>query len=214
MIYLAQLQLNPNSRQVQAEVRNPYEMHRTLARAIPAQGEQFNDARLQFRLEESDNGQQINVLVQSLLQPKWDVLVNRTNYLLESVAEKTLQPTFKAGQTFRFRLRANPTKRVKDDNERDKLAGKRVQLFKDEEQLAWLRRKGEAAGFYLLSCQINSNERQLSRKGNGEQSIVHQAVLFEGLMRAVDPTALLEALSNGIGSGKGFGFGLLSLARR
>jgi CRISPR system Cascade subunit CasE len=42
---------------------------------------------------------------------------------------------------------------------------------------------------------------------------VHQAVTFDGLLRVTDPEALLAALAGGIGSGKGFGFGLLSLAR-
>ncbi|KKL45484.1 hypothetical protein LCGC14_2355200 [marine sediment metagenome] len=38
-------------------------------------------------------------------------------------------------------------------------------------------------------------------------------ILFEGLMKIIDKKKFVIALQNGIGSGKGFGFGLVTLAR-
>jgi CRISPR system Cascade subunit CasE len=38
------------------------------------------------------------------------------------------------------------------------------------------------------------------------------SVQFDGILRVSDPDKLHAAIENGIGSGKGFGFGLLSLA--
>ena len=38
-------------------------------------------------------------------------------------------------------------------------------------------------------------------------------MLFEGVLRVADPAALASAVENGLGSAKGYGFGLLSLAR-
>ena len=35
MLYLSRLALNPRSRQAQAEIRDPYQMHRTLSKAFP-----------------------------------------------------------------------------------------------------------------------------------------------------------------------------------
>jgi CRISPR system Cascade subunit CasE len=43
--------------------------------------------------------------------------------------------------------------------------------------------------------------------------ITHFGVRFDGLLRVEDPERLKIGLSSGIGSAKGFGFGLLSLAR-
>ena len=43
--------------------------------------------------------------------------------------------------------------------------------------------------------------------------MTHQAVRFEGVLQVVDPVAFQQTLRCGIGSAKGFGFGLLSLAR-
>jgi hypothetical protein len=39
------------------------------------------------------------------------------------------------------------------------------------------------------------------------------AVRFDGLLQVVDPQRVLETVRRGIGSGKGLGFGLLSLAK-
>ena len=38
------------------------------------------------------------------------------------------------------------------------------------------------------------------------------SVQFDGLLRVTDPDRLRETVRKGIGSGKGLGFGLLSLA--
>lgn len=46
--------------------------------------------------------------------------------------------------------------------------------------------------------------------GNKEQTLF--AVLFEGVLQVTDPDKLRIAVGAGIGSAKGFGFGLLSLA--
>jgi CRISPR system Cascade subunit CasE len=43
--------------------------------------------------------------------------------------------------------------------------------------------------------------------------LTHHAVRFDGLLVVTDPERLRHALRAGIGSAKGFGFGLLSLAR-
>ena len=43
--------------------------------------------------------------------------------------------------------------------------------------------------------------------------LTHVAVRFDGLLEVTDPVKFLETLRAGIGSAKGFGFGLLSLAR-
>jgi CRISPR system Cascade subunit CasE len=39
------------------------------------------------------------------------------------------------------------------------------------------------------------------------------AIQFEGLLQVTDPDRLQHTVQQGIGSGKGLGFGLLSLAR-
>jgi CRISPR system Cascade subunit CasE len=54
------------------------------------------------------------------------------------------------------------------------------------------------------------NRKRSERSAQGGQT--HVPVLFEGVLRVNDPAKLIEAVRNGIGSAKGYGFGLLSLA--
>ena len=42
--------------------------------------------------------------------------------------------------------------------------------------------------------------------------MTHSSVLFDGLLRVTDTDAFLRTLVRGIGPGKAFGFGLLSVA--
>ena len=55
---------------------------------------------------------------------------------------------------------------------------------------------------------------QASRTSRGRHGrrLAHLAVRYEGLLQVGDPERLLQAVRGGIGSAKGLGFGLLSLA--
>jgi CRISPR system Cascade subunit CasE len=58
------------------------------------------------------------------------------------------------------------------------------------------------------------SHRTAIRSGNAElHQMDHDAVLFEGTLTVTNGEAFIGSLANGIGSAKGFGFGLLSLKR-
>jgi CRISPR system Cascade subunit CasE len=223
MIYLSQLTLNPRSRQVQSELRDPYEMHRTLAKAFGDDKEQWEEARCLFRVEDERGA--LRVLVQSRCEPQWERLSVRHDYWLGPPRCKEFAPALQAGQVLAFRLRANPT--VKRD-------GKRQGLYREEERTAWLHKKGQSHGFALLEVRVRdlgqehqkqredgSNFRipqlQFGIRNHQQENHTHHArfsaAQFDGILRVTDPKALVNAIESGIGSAKGFGFGLLSLAR-
>ena len=61
---------------------------------------------------------------------------------------------------------------------------------------------------------IVSNSRELSfRKESQRKSITLAMVQYDGVLEVTDAGALRHALTNGIGHGKGFGCGLMTLAR-
>lgn len=181
------------------------------------------------------------LIVQSELAPDWQPLLDRQpDYVasplgtdLPPLDTKERQLALAAGQLLSFRLRANPTKRRKAD-------GRRIGLTTEEEQLAWLQRKAndekQPSGFRLRSVvvipeeppgprrspQLKNAHDEDSSIGTGAsvatavqvaQKMTHLAVRFEGVLQVVDPVAFQQTLRRGIGSAKGFGFGLLSIAR-
>jgi CRISPR system Cascade subunit CasE len=216
-MYLSRLILNPRSRQVQSEINNPYEMHRTIMRAFP-DAEQDSPGRVLFRLETLAQTRPDNLilLVQSENEPDWNWLEKDNDYLLptpeQNPAYKPYQLTLVTGQRLAFRLRANPTIKRKFEGE---TKSKRVGLYGEEEQMDWLRRKAERGGFAILTALPVSEGMVTGRVRRSHQKdhpLKMLAVRFDGLLQVVTPDKFRTTVRQGIGSGKGLGFGLLSLA--
>jgi CRISPR system Cascade subunit CasE len=214
-MYLSRLILNPRDRDAQRDLANVYELHRTLMSAFP---EDLPDReRVLFRVEPDLATGIPTVLVQSHIEPDWQGLSAREDYLLPAsqwppsvFANPALKPFTLAltpGQRLAFRLRANPT--VKRD-------GSRHGLYREDEQRDWLDRKGHQAGFEVLQLRTvqegNTYARIPRKRGDGRRRATFFAVCFDGLLRVRDPDRLWESVQDGIGPAKGFGFGLLSLA--
>ncbi len=223
-MFLSRLTLNPRSAQVRSELARPYEMHRTLSRAFPP--DTFNKTRdnddaagVLFRVDEQPREQSIAVLVQSKIAPDWSFLDDKKDarghaYLLQPAEFKAFELKLAAGQTLAFRLRANPTKRLGkgagDDHH------KRVGIYKEDEQLKWLQRKAEAGGFRIVRAMVSRDEKieneNTIHRDEQKHDLKLLSVQFDGVLQVVSADDLGKAIARGIGSGKGFGFGLLSLA--
>lgn len=226
-MFLSKLVVNIRDRQARRDLASPYELHRTLWRAFP----ENDPGRILFRVEPDRTGRSI-ILVQSDLCPRWERLDERGGgYLLAPPEFKEVQPVFAAGQRLRFRLRANPTKKVGSSTKEERQGGKkangqRLALLREDEQVAWLLHKGEQGGFRIPGEWQPGPDGQ--RVANFRVDVVPEgwvrcgkeghaggrflAVRFEGVLAVTAPELFLQTLADGIGSAKGFGFGLLSLA--
>lgn len=199
-IYLSRLVLNPRSRQVWSELRDPYQIHRTLSKAFGDDSQKYKGARVLFRVDSSQDSD-LWLLVQSVVEPDWRPVEQVPGYLIGQVQVKRIEPSLRVGQRLIFRLRANPTVR------RD---GKRLGIYKDDEQEDWLRRKASEHGFGVLSYIAKREQAVQSTTQNGRGKFA--AVTFDGVLKVTDPDKFLIALRSGVGSAKAFGFGLLSIA--
>lgn len=249
-LYLSRLMLNSRSRQVQSEVRQPYEMHRTLSKGFAnLSKDEFQAARILFRLEEV-NGQW-QVLVQSKIEPHWNALQAIPQYLdsTKPPATKPWTPQFETGQRLRFRLLANPTYRRSAEGPQRKAAGNapRRGLFREAERLDWLQNQANRHGFALETKEmiwqgtsekpfcfrgrsysqdfaliapmvtlldLNDGRRfSLPRKNGAPAQNTFSAAQFDGVLTITNPDEFHRAVIDGMGSGRGLGFGLVSVAR-
>ncbi|WP_117237798.1 type I-E CRISPR-associated protein Cas6/Cse3/CasE [Thermus sediminis] len=207
-MWVSKLVLNPASRAARRDLANPYEMHRTLSKAV-SQALKEGRERLLWRLEPTRGIEPPVVLVQTLTEPLWSVL--EEGYA-EVFPPKPFEPVLRPGQRLRFRLRANPAVRLA-------ATGKRVALKTPPEKLAWLERRLAEGGFRLLEGETGPLVRILQdtflearHKGEEGRLVQIQAVLFEGVLEVVDPEKARATLERGVGPGKVLGLGLLSLA--
>jgi CRISPR system Cascade subunit CasE len=192
-------------------------MHRSIMRAFPSVIDPEVEARayhgVLHRLEFERVGGRILLYVQSEVEPDWSQLPPGYLHAEEGVRAKQVGAVYdglRAGRVLRFRLRANPTRKVdtKSGPDGEHRNGRRVPVKGVVEQVEWLARKAEAGGFALLQASVAATgAAELVRSGGR----VFQGVLFEGRLEVVDPVRFREVLANGVGPGKAFGFGLLSV---
>jgi CRISPR system Cascade subunit CasE len=205
-MYLSRLTLDPLHPQGRRDLGSRYEMHRTLVRAF-APDARSTPVRFLWRLEPSLSIVSAAVLlVQSEALADWSALDAFPGYALEVRGNKRvdLETLIQPEARFRFRLHANPTVTRE---------GKRFGLCKEADQLAWLERQGDKRGFDLVGCMLTGSERIESRQGHSGRRITVQTAMFEGILQARESAALGMAVRAGLGHGKAWGLGLLSLAR-
>jgi CRISPR system Cascade subunit CasE len=207
MMFLSQLMVNPRNRQARNDLGNVYELHRTLCRAFP-DAKDGGIGRILFRIEAAGEEGPV-VLVQSEKSPDWSRLGPEYLSAPPGLPKRLDDLRFSANQVLRFRLRANPTRRISRQD--DPLAGKRVELVREPELIEWLGRKAHHSGFRVRDVLVVPEGKLTARKAG--QRLTYASVRFDGLLEVSDPTAFLTALAVGIGSAKAFGFGLLSVAR-
>jgi len=212
-------------------LRDPYRVHQRLCMAFPSAGRRARDPRFLlpfrtddfpeqarvergeeagflFRVDPRSVGRAI-ILVQSAAQPDWDYAFHNADHFLAARPEtRPYDPGPEVDWTYRFRLRANPTRRRKDD-------GKRVAWLREEDQLAWLERQASDKGFAVEEARVTTQGWVQASSGRpGDKPPIRlYSVLFEGLLRVTVADQFADALRKGIGSAKGLGFGLLSVAR-
>jgi CRISPR system Cascade subunit CasE len=234
-LFLSRLIFNRHSLTVRRDLADCNQLHRTLLSAFPQS--MSDSARAEFgvlyRVETNYQTCKVKLLVQSLASPDWTRLPG--GYLAEpedgsiNPSCKNIAPIYESlqqGMRLRFRLRANPTRRISKNNstQGDKWHGKRIDLRREEDQIDWLRRKAQETGFHLLSLRINESVPNLLANPEGKflgwrkdkfdkrSKLTFSSVLFEGELLIADVDSFRKALAQGIGSGKAYGFGLLSIA--
>jgi CRISPR system Cascade subunit CasE len=234
-MYLSRLILNPRSRDVQSGLRDCQKLHCLILKAFPKLESGDTKAREEFgvlyRIEISNQRNKLSLLVQSRVQPDWSRLPDgflQTDSDELNPSCKSVEGVFqelKDGMSLRFRLRANPTRRLYADRlEKEinpKKRGKRVEIRDQQKQIEWLKRKEQDCGFYVKALRLNADvsnvqagqeHNVIGRILHSENKMTFGSVLFDGELVVTDTMKFQQALINGIGTGKAYGFGLLSFA--
>lgn len=218
-------------------LRNLYHVHQRLCMAFPSPSRKSDDeyflkpykpedfaegqvhvarkadSGFLFRVDPLPGGRGM-ILVQSAIAPDWDYAFHNAGYLLAARPEcKSLEPDFSAGQRLRFRLAANPTRRLskRSPDAKEESVGKRVPV-PTEQLLDWLDRRGKSGGFLITkdSTTIQLGYNYINKRGHNGQRL--RSVRYDGVLKVTDSASFHETIISGIGSGKAFGFGLLSVA--
>ncbi len=209
-IGLTRVQLLPAYPMTIKLASDPYLVHQAVYRLV---GDTRTENRVLYRMEVALDSYQ-RVVPTLLIQHGYDARIN-TDSLLSScgtIETKRLTINLERYKSYRFRLRANPTKSIPSGQYGRR--GTRVALKDENECHDWMKRKFGALQITLQTLECIREPVTVIRKlGTSQKSRLEiGGVLFDGIIRINNPELAIEGLVNGFGRAKGFGFGLLSLA--
>jgi CRISPR system Cascade subunit CasE len=172
--------------------------------ADPASG------RVLWRVDRND--ERVLLYVVSPDRPDWTHIAEQAGWptLTDTWAVRSydsLLDRLAPGQQWAFRLTANPVRNVD---------GKRMGHVTAAQQQEWLLSRVERFGFRV---RVNDSvpdvfvhDRQLERFTRQNAQVTIAKASFDGVLEVIDTGLLRKALTHGIGHGKSYGCGLLTLA--
>lgn len=216
-LWLTRIRPDLRSREVRSDLGNPVSLHRRVMTLYPhGLGE---EARRQlgvlFRSDEGADGPQL--LIQSRVQPDLEKLPRTYG----AGVSKPLTPLLEAlqpGLPIRYRIAANAVRKPGKSTREIYKLGSIIPLTGAAAEEWWIR-QAETAGLKIHSVHsIPLDTAHCSRgtpQGRGakpSQAITLARTRFEGSALIQDAALLCQRLADGIGRGKAYGCGLLSIA--
>ncbi|RNL87285.1 type I-E CRISPR-associated protein Cas6/Cse3/CasE [Halostreptopolyspora alba] len=221
-----------SSRKLLAE---PQRLHVAVLQGFPdAEPTSDDGPRVLWRLDRGAKGE-VTLYVVSPRRPDYTHLVEEAGWpTLENGWETRDYTPFldglREGDTWAFRLTANPVHHVRTDRpnadpERTKPTAHRT----PRHQTRWLIEREERAGFRVVrrgsdaarvteadmfDLMVHNQQRlDFSKNGGGSTKRVRlTTVTFDGRLEVTDPDALRRTLTRGLGRAKAYGCGLMTLA--
>lgn len=227
-MFLTRLRLDPHHRDVQRCLADSQALHHFVLRlfdgAAATVGARRAGLGVLHRLENRDEGATLELLVQSRTEPNVrgvvPELLASTDTSISTTSLEPLLARLMPDVAFRFRLRANPTRKIDTKSGADggRRNGTRVPVRGDDERASWLQRRLQAAGMRLVEDDAGNPWLRQRPDGvarghrKGSALLSHDGHIFEGVLSVVEPLTARAAIIAGIGPAKAYGFGLLSLA--
>lgn len=237
MPYLSRIPLNPMRRRSLALLENPQLIHAEILNALPTQPVRERTLWRREVVGDADGRQRrVNLIVLSQTQPSWAEVVNEYGWPDTQEGEALVRDYDRAlshvqlGRELAFRVTANPSsvthepKRTSSPQavQLSKGRGVRVGHRSAPHQLDWFlqRAAGEDTpwGFTVgdrltSSVRLVGRERISFRKHRQGPWVTLDTATFEGVLRVTDVSRFREVLLGGLGRGKAYGCGLLTVAK-
>lgn len=206
-MYLSRVSLNIHKSETMIALANPQRFHGAVEQAFS--GERH---RRLWRLDPL--GERMYLMILSEDKPDLSGIESQfgTGEHGEIKSYAPLLERIVPGSVWRFRLTANPT--ISQPSASGSLKRGKVQAhITPEFQEKWLQAKAEKHGFRLRTLQVTGCRWLRFRKNHQGRPVTLLSVVYEGVLEVTDPILFRQVLTEGLGRGKAYGQGLLTVMR-
>jgi len=226
--HLSRIWLNPLRTGAQRLIRNPQAMHATVLGGLARQPV---DERVLWRLELQPHRGELLVLTET--RPSWEHVIEQAGWTVAEEPQAMTVPydgllgRLVSGAEFAFRLRANPTssRRHPDSltpSQAARAQGRRgvvVPHTTAAAQTQWLLDHLPSWGFSAVELAdgnpavgVTGRERLAFSRERGAPRVILQTATYDGRLRVDDVELARTSLMQGVGRGRAYGCGLITLA--
>ena len=227
-MYLSCLELDQGSESTYRHIVSPYRIHALVEAACSgnagSSSGESTEGRILWRLDVSEFSNAARLFIVSPSAPDSDLLCKRLSLDCSAIRTKEYDERLdglQAGQLWTFRLKANPVRKVLVDKglvKRDGVVGTLQAEVTSEQQIDWLLKRCEGYGFRIpLNAagepQVRVSQSRKERFARSGKQVTLGTARYDGLLEISDAELFRKALVCGIGRAKGFGCGLLTIAK-
>lgn len=209
-MFISKTIINPYRSDARMMLSDPQKLHAAVMRAFSEQTlEETNQhGRPLWRLDES--GRDPVLYITSPAKPDLQHIVEqigRANDTNGSIIKdySTIVNSIENKKQYRFKLKANPTSTVNN---------KIVSHITDHFLREWLLKKSTNNGFYVENSNFKITAKgEMSFKHDVGKRITLSHATYEGLLQVNDIDEFQRSVRFGVGKGKAYGLGMLSLGK-
>lgn len=209
MTWFTKVMINPQRREARKLLLHPEAMHAAVRASFPPDLDP--SSRVLWRHDH--NGAEHIIYMVSPEPPDPSHLVESSGWQTRPAMTADYQPllsSLRIGQQWHFELVANPTHSLPQEHGK---RGKIVAHVTANQQMEWLTKQGTPRGFSVMSAAVTERGVLRFRKGESKQHNVNISMArFRGELEITDTEQMRDTLINGMGRGKAYGCGLLTLA--
>lgn len=223
-MFLTEFDVNTGRRAARHLLGSRERIHAAVLGCFPPGQSSDESTRTLWRLDHVSS-HAVKLLIVSPLRPDLTALNEQAGWTTGSSGRTADYGPFlhqlEVGQMWRFRLTANPVSARRGEDAPKGTRGKRVAHVTAQQQADWLASRAERLGVTFPEDEVGVPRfavtgreiAQFRRGSSGEGRRVTLAVTqYDGVVAVADPEKLRSALMLGIGAGKGYGCGLMTLA--
>ncbi|MFK3984477.1 type I-E CRISPR-associated protein Cas6/Cse3/CasE [Micromonospora sp. NPDC050397] len=220
-MYLTRFRINTARRGARKLLTSPQAMHAAVLSGFARPEDHTrDDARTLWRIDHSQD-RQVTLYIVSPAQPDLTHLVEQAGWPTTDTWQTRpytgLLDTLAKGQTWAFRLTANP---VRDGRKTtDAPDTQRFGAVTVEYQTQWLTKRAATNGFLIaaqadghLNLTVHNRQTHNFTRVRGQRPVTLVTATYDGVLQVEDPDPLRRLLRNGIGHARAYGCGLMTLA--